>query len=101
MIRETDCEFVPSYASPGKILRGDGDFIIRSSQLGLDPSVPYNRCILPRKIDFTLSSGKERVYTFAGKSFRMTDITTGAVEFSHWVYMPDDSVNINLHVLHG
>ena len=101
MIHEIDCEFEPDNASPGKIIRGDGDLIVHSSQIGIDSRIPHNRCILPNTIDITFNTGETNTFSFVGPSYSVIDVTSDEVAFNYWVYVPDGTRNINLHVLHG
>lgn len=101
MIHESECTFVPDNASPGSIIRGDGDLKIQSTQLGLDDRIPYTRCILPAKIEVMFDSGRMRKFKLAGPLYNTGDMLSSNAKFMYWVYAHEGSCNINLHILHG
>ena len=99
-ILESECKFDPNEASPGRIIRGDGNLTIKSTQLGIDNRIPHNRCILPDTVEVVFESGDVRKFKLAGPAYRMLNMMSDDVAFKYWVYFHEGSCDINLHVLH-
>lgn len=99
-ILESDCDFYPNNASPGSIIRGDGDLVIHSSQLGIDSRFSHNDCILPHAVEVQFDSGEVRPFEGVGSVYHI-DEQAGVREFQHWLYYDHDRSHISLHILHG
>ncbi len=98
-IPEDDCTFYSDYAHPGKIIRGDGEFVITSSQLGIDSRISYDSCIMPRSIEIKLNSGNIALFELVGPAYYTT--CDDKLVFRYWVYTSADINYVYLHVLHA